>query len=185
MQDSNEWHSFSIRFHCLCCTSVCHTHTQEGSQRIRIRIPAGWNLDEKKTGQRKKHQEPSMLSNWVDAPLEIHKAFSLKIIKMRQAFKIKQRGNLIVLKRREKGSPVPHYFPHFLASYRWEWIGSIWQLGQQMSSFLYFFSYLLSQLTEPGMNKANMEPESDKCNWSEINRRKGVAEITKDTDTVS
>jgi len=75
---------------------------------------------EKKTGQRKKHQEPSMLSNWVDAPLEIHKAFSLKIIKMRQAFKIKQRGNLIVLKRREKGSPVPHYFPHFLASYRWE-----------------------------------------------------------------
>lgn len=61
-------------------------------------------------------------------PLEFHKAFPLKIIKMRQAFKIKQRGNLIVLNGRTNRRV--HLFPILPR------IGSIWQLGQQMSSFL-------------------------------------------------
>jgi len=90
-----------------------------------------------------RHRGPSMLSNWVVAPLEFHKAFSLKIIKMRQAFKIKQRGNLIVLKRRERTCPpVPHYFSPFSRplSLRMNWFHfAIGPTNESTSLIFYLF----------------------------------------------
>lgn len=97
----NEWHSFlplCFAACAFCCTSVCHS-----GRRCPIRTA---ERDSKGAGAGVGKTWQDSDRNW--GALEFHKAFSMKIIKMRRAFKIKRHGNLIVSKKKGGVATPPH-----------------------------------------------------------------------------